>query len=415
MSVHRTLSWILGISALSLGASADEPPRFEWKDGDRVVLIGDTLIERDQTFGYLETIVSAQNPGKSITFRNLGWSADTVLGLSRSGFGKADEGFRQLKEHVVGLKPTVLIVGYGMAASFDGEAGLPRFVSGLNTMLDAVTPSGARVVFLSPIAHEELGRSLPAPTMHNKNLAAYRDAIRKLAEKRKGWFVDLFEPTLSAHDYGIDPLTDNGIHLSAYGSWYLASVIDMELRQVKRDPGWSVGLDARGDRVRSSGTNVVGLEVTPDRIKFEVTDATLPAPPPPPGAPKSVIWVGGKRSLRIAGLAPGRYTLSVDGKAVAAGEADLWAKGVPPIVGPEYDQVEALRKTINDKNQLYFYRWRPQNETYLFGFRKHEQGNNAREVPLFDPLVEAKEKEVAKLRTPVPHVYELKRESEVSQ
>jgi hypothetical protein len=105
----------------------------------------------------------------------------------------------------------------------------------------------------------------------------------------------------------------------------------------------------------------------------------------------------------------------VDGKTIATAEADLWAKGVPPINGPEFEQVEALRKAINAKNQLYFYRWRPQNETYLFGFRKHEQGNNAREIPLFDPLVEAKEAEIARLRVPVPHVYELKRESEVSQ
>jgi lysophospholipase L1-like esterase len=54
----------------------------------------------------------------------------------------------------------------------------------------------------------------------------------------------------------------------------------------------------------------------------------------------------------------------------------------------------ALTKTILEKNRLFFYRWRPQNETYLFGFRKHEQGNNGVEIPQFDPLVAAKEKEI---------------------
>src|SRR5207253_9339705 len=77
-----------------------------------------------------------------------------------------------------------------------------------------------------------------------------------------------------------------------------------------------------------------------------------------------------------------------------------------PRLSPE---VEKLRLTIIEKNRLYFHRWRPQNETYLFGFRKHEQGQNAREIPLFDPLVEAKEKEVARLRHPVPHTYQLER------
>jgi hypothetical protein len=76
--------------------------------------------------------------------------------------------------------------------------------------------------------------------------------------------------------------------------------------------------------------------------------------------------------------------------------------------GPEFDQAEKLRRTIVAKNQLYFHRWRPQNVTYLFGFRKDEQGKNAREVPQFDPLVAAKETEIARLRAPVPHTYELK-------
>src|SRR4029077_15347265 len=96
--------------------------------------------------------------------------------------------------------------------------------------------------------------------------------------------------------------------------------------------------------------------------------------------------------------------------------AEEWARSVTlPGTGPEDGQVEALRSTINAKNLLYFHRWRPQNETYLFGFRKHEQGNNAREIPLFDPLVEAKEKEIAKLRIPLPHEYELIRENEVAK
>ena len=67
-------------------------------------------------------------------------------------------------------------------------------------------------------------------------------------------------------------------------------------------------------------------------------------------------------------------------------------------------QEHKLRATIIAKNELYFHRWRPENETYLFGFRKHEQGNNAREIPLFDPLVAAKEAEIAKLRVAVTHL-----------
>ena len=63
--------------------------------------------------------------------------------------------------------------------------------------------------------------------------------------------------------------------------------------------------------------------------------------------------------------------------------------------GPEYSQLVAA---IVRKNELYFHRWRPQNITYLFGFRKHEQGNNAVEIAQFDPLVKELEDQIQNLQ-----------------
>jgi len=82
---------------------------------------------------------------------------------------------------------------------------------------------------------------------------------------------------------------------------------------------------------------------------------------------------------------------------------------VPTFSGPDsWDHWEsnsssdsALLKAIVAKNELFFHRWRPQNLTYLTGFRKHEQGNNAKEIVQFDPLVEKAEKEIAELRKKV--------------
>jgi lysophospholipase L1-like esterase len=57
-------------------------------------------------------------------------------------------------------------------------------------------------------------------------------------------------------------------------------------------------------------------------------------------------------------------------------------------------EIEAIRTLVAAKNELFFHRWRPANETYLFLFRRHEQGNNAVEIPQFDPLVEDAEAKV---------------------
>lgn len=53
-----------------------------------------------------------------------------------------------------------------------------------------------------------------------------------------------------------------------------------------------------------------------------------------------------------------------------------------------------LDAMIIEKNELFFHRHRPQNETYLMLFRKHEQGNNVVELPQFDPLVEALDQKI---------------------
>ena len=97
------------------------------------------------------------------------------------------------------------------------------------------------------------------------------------------------------------------------------------------------------------------------------------------------------------------------GKTSKAATAADWATGVVVRSGPDFDQAEQLRQKIVEKNREYFHRWRPENETYLFGFRKHEQGQNAREIPQFDPIVARLEAEIAKLRVPAPHTYELKK------
>jgi hypothetical protein len=144
-------------------------------------------------------------------------------------------------------------------------------------------------------------------------------------------------------------------------------------------------------------------------VRTGVRSLRLPSPTPPTDGPARP--TPSARTASAQGLPAGRYTLSIDGKMVATASAGEWANGVAIDRCPDYDQTEQLRQAIIAKSRLYFYRWRPANETYLFGFRKAEQGKNAVEIPEFDPLVEEKEKEIAKLRVPTIHTYELKPEA----
>lgn len=392
---------VLLAPAFVLAASADDSKGpWQFRDGDRIVLVGDTLIERDQRYGYLETFLTAAHPDLGLTFRNLGWSGDTVRGLSRAGFDPPEAGFKALRDQVLAARPTVLIVGYGMADSFDGEAGLPRFISGLNEFLDAVAGTKARVIFLSPIEHEDLGRPLPDPTSHNRDLARYAEAVRQVAAERDARFVKLLGcfPNTSGGEHH----TDNGIHLNERGYRQLARVISSSLGMNENSArGEAMVVRSDGSVIAAAGRSVTEMKPTATGLRFVVQRKTLPE--------------SSDTRLRFVDLPPGRYALRIDGKPTASGDASDWAKGMDLKAEPDLDQTEALRKTINAKNTLFFYRWRPQNITYLFGFRKHEQGNNAVEIPKFDPLVEAKEREIARLRKPVPHVYELVQEGEAAK
>jgi hypothetical protein len=118
-----------------------------------------------------------------------------------------------------------------------------------------------------------------------------------------------------------------------------------------------------------------------------------------------------ERGLRFIDLyeVPAQFASANAGKHFTANEihpmpqgfrflADAIIKALGLPTPPESTHFEQIRKLTVEKNRLYFHRWRPENETYIFGFRKGEQGRNAVEIPRFDPLIAEKEAEINKLK-----------------
>src|SRR5688500_11776063 len=70
----RSYRWMIGIlTAIGMltataARAADAP--FELNDGDRVVFLGDTFIEREQHHGWVELMLTSRFPDHAITFRN---------------------------------------------------------------------------------------------------------------------------------------------------------------------------------------------------------------------------------------------------------------------------------------------------------------------------------------------------------
>ncbi len=408
----RSLVFILLTLSLAFSAtSAESPNAFQLKDGDRVVFLGDALVEREQSYGYLEFFLTTEFPDRNVTFRNLGWSGDTPLGVSRAGFDSPDKGFDRVKEQVAAIKPTVAFLGYGMASSFDGEAGVAKFSGDLEKLMDTVQEvSGegkVRFVLMSPIAHEKLPPPLPDPARHNQQLALYAKAVENLAQKRQAQFVSLFGLLHETNrPASFPPMTDDGIHLTAYGYRRVAEAVGAGLWWNLRF--WRIGITKDGKtRGGSAGIKALEIEQKEDGVRMVGLEDQLLCPPwLEEGTPLPLVTPESR--LQVF-LKPGHYEYRVDGKLVNIITEKDCSRGMEIRKGPSLDQSEELRQAILKKNELFFHRWRPENNTYLFLFRKHEQGQNAKEIPQFDPLIQAQEEKIAQLRKPVKHTYELVR------
>ena len=297
--------------------------------GDRILVIGDTLLEREGSAGALETRLLQAAEGVPCTVRNLSFSADLPNGVSRASFDPAAAGMERLKEQLALVKPTVAILGYGMAASLEqltyaskdpnlnadpgrygSEFSPAKFKADLASLMDAITASNegkpVRFVLLAPLKHEDLRKQrpgLPNPAAHNALLVEYTHVIRQLAVERGARFVDSAGLLQKA---GAEPLTDNGIHPTSAGMERWAEAVAVEL-------GW-----------KSKGGSAIG------------------------------------------------------------------------------QKAKALRKAVQRKNDLFFHRWRPANHTYIFGFRKREQGRNAVEIEQFDELLKTADATIAAIREGKP-------------
>ncbi len=93
-------------------AAAPDAVDLRLRDSDRVVLIGNALIEAAQLNGHIEAQLTSRLADRRIIFRNLGWSGDTVFGESRvpgrtgAVFGTAEQGFQTLLRQVHDAQPT---------------------------------------------------------------------------------------------------------------------------------------------------------------------------------------------------------------------------------------------------------------------------------------------------------------------
>ncbi|HEY1186481.1 MAG TPA: PVC-type heme-binding CxxCH protein, partial [Gemmata sp.] len=236
--------------------AADNPAPFTLEKGDHVCIIGNTLADRMQHDGWVETFLYARHPDLDLTIRNLGYSGDDLnVRLRSQDFGSPDQWLSAsapvpnpgavADKSVVnpnrfekaGTNADVIFAFFGYNESWAGEAGLPKFKGDLEAFIKHTLSrkyngkSAPRLVLFSPIAFED-HKSPNLPTGAtvegiNKNLELYTNAMAEVAKANSVAFVDLFSSTKATFAAAKKPLTINGVHLSEDGNRKLAELIDI--------------------------------------------------------------------------------------------------------------------------------------------------------------------------------------------
>jgi lysophospholipase L1-like esterase len=358
---------------------------FALADGDRVVFLGNGVIEQEQACGELETRLTRRWPQARVIFRNMGWSGDTVGCQARTIGYEQPAGLAGVLKEFKALKPTVIFVGYGLNESFAGQPGLSNFELVYRRFLDQLEPFQAKLVLLSPPWHEDLGRPFPDPTVHNQDIEKYAAAISRIAGERQAAYLDVFTPLRDAKARRPTPLTTNGIQLNPQGYAVLATAIEDGLGVAP--PPWEMQLGDQG--VKATGFAVKEQVSAAGGWKVVVVDDVVRVP----GEPLRFIWAGARG---------GDYEIACDGQIAATVPAAKLAAGVVlegPVVCPEG---EKLRRAIVEKGAIFYRRWRP--------FNDHDRHYRfiRGDYALYDEEIAVLEQTIAGLRTPRERTIEVR-------
>ncbi|MFO0824329.1 MAG: GDSL-type esterase/lipase family protein [Gemmataceae bacterium] len=198
------------------------------KEGDRVALIGNTLLERLQEHGHFEAYLQKRFSEQRLTVRNLTWPADEITLRPRP------ENFADLEQHLTHERADIILAAFGFNESFAGEAGLPKFKKDLAAFLAGLKAkafngkTAPRIVLISPIGNENVS-GVPAATLNGARLQLYVDAMREVALEQKVGFADVYEATAKAMAKPDAGLTFNGVHLTASGYDLFSRVLFSQL------------------------------------------------------------------------------------------------------------------------------------------------------------------------------------------
>lgn len=206
----------LGLLPAAVGHAGRAAPKFQLKDGDTIVFLGDSIT---QAGGGPEGYVTLFQ-----VFCGVNGYEVKVINSGISGH-KSNDMLKRLQKDVLDHKPTWVSISCGVNDVWHGAKGvsLPDYKKNMTEMIDRCQAAGAKVLLLTATPIHE---NLDSP--ENKKLAAYNDFLRKLAKEKKLLLCDLNKAFSSWYAKKLNDknlMTTDGVHMNGRGNRLMAREI----------------------------------------------------------------------------------------------------------------------------------------------------------------------------------------------
>ncbi len=211
---------------------------------EKVLILGDSITQKGTYVSYIDYYLQKQKPYLKYDLTSIGLSSETASGISEPHHPFPRPCIHsRLERALVEIKPTVLMVCYGMNDGIyrplDQDI-LTAYQVGIDKLIQKARDHGVKSIILNappyfdkvvithktkPISYDDFGFKTPYED-YNQSLIQFGLYLAKLAQENDDIsYIDLNTPMADYIKTYNEHLSSDGVHPNSFGHFVMASII----------------------------------------------------------------------------------------------------------------------------------------------------------------------------------------------
>lgn len=340
--------------------SASNSASIEFKDGDIVLFIGDSITHNGRWHSFVKNFYSTRYPERKISFINCGISGDNTTNV-----------LQRMEADILIHKPTKVVIMLGMNNSgtqiyldkkSNEEIEKERlrlcniFSDDMNQIVDRLTANNhPQFIFVSPTIYDQTAKLDQIPAVgKNDTLQKITEVVERLAKEKNAAFIDFFHPMLQLNleqqinnpSYTI--IGKDRVHSGSAAHQLMAYYF---LKAQKITPivssitiNWKA--PNKSKTIKATVSNFLKKE---NLLEFECIEKNLPYPIGEDAA-ELLKWIPlhqqiNQQIIRCTHLPTGKFLLAINGSVVGTYTSEVMHEGIniaDKNTTPQYKQAQQL-------------------------------------------------------------------------